>query len=78
MKKDFRQRADELKAQLEQVMHDLETTASPMEKRRLTALAASIQRSVRWYTARAGSRNDIHHDSKTSRENSDGLTKDDG
>jgi len=55
----FRQRAEDLKAQLAQVRIDIES-ASPEEQRRLTALAASLQRSLRWYTARAGSRSDVH------------------
>jgi hypothetical protein len=55
----FRQRAEQLSAQLAEVKQQLEA-ATPDEKRRLTALAASIQRSLRWYTARAGSRSDVH------------------
>lgn len=55
----FRQRAEALKAQLAQVRIDIQT-ASPEEQRRLTALAASLQRSLRWYTARAGTRSDVH------------------
>jgi hypothetical protein len=55
----FRQRAEQLAAQLEHVKRDI-PTATPEEQRRLTALAASLQRSLRWYTARAGSRSDIH------------------
>jgi hypothetical protein len=61
-KLNFLQRAEELKARLEQVKIDLLLSESPEEQRRLTALAASIQRSVRWYTARVGSQNDIHRD----------------
>jgi hypothetical protein len=55
----FRQRAEHLRAQLEQVRIDIQT-ASPEETRRLLALAGSIQRSLRWYTARAGSRSDVY------------------
>jgi hypothetical protein len=55
----FRQRAAALQAQLAQVEADLEN-ASDVQKRRLVALKASLQRSLRWYTARAGSRSDIH------------------
>jgi hypothetical protein len=55
----FRQRAESLKDQLAQVKIDIQR-ASPDEQRRLTALAASLQRSLRWYTARAGSRSDVH------------------
>jgi hypothetical protein len=63
-KLNFLQRAEELKVRLEQIKIDLLLSDSPEEKRRLTALVASIQRSVRWYTARAGSQNDIHQESK--------------
>jgi hypothetical protein len=61
MKGNFRQRAEALRARLEQIRAALET-ATPEETRRLLALAGSIQRSLRWYTARAGSRWDIYAD----------------
>ena len=55
----FRQRAAALEAQLQTVEAQL-AKASEAEKRRLQALRASLQRSLRWYVARAGSRSDIH------------------
>jgi hypothetical protein len=55
----FRQRAASLHQQLAQVRIDAQT-ADPEELKRLQALAASIQRSLRWYTARAGTRSDVH------------------
>jgi len=56
----FRQRAEALRAQLAQVKRDIASDLPAEEKRRLTALGASLQRSLRWYTARAGSRSDVH------------------
>jgi hypothetical protein len=56
---DFRQRAAEIEAQLAKVREDLKT-ADPADHVRLQALAASLRRSLRWYTARAGTRSDVH------------------
>ncbi len=55
----FRQRASSLEQSLAQVKLDLQT-ARAGDRLRLLALQASLQRSLRWYRARAGSRSDIH------------------
>ena len=55
----FRQRAAAIQVQLQEIAKQLRT-APESEQLRLLAVQASLQRSLRWYTARAGSRSDIH------------------
>jgi hypothetical protein len=56
---DFRAKADDIEAQLVHMTAQLET-ASKRDRPRLVALVASLRRSLRWYTARLGTRNDVH------------------
>jgi hypothetical protein len=56
---DFRAKAEGIEVQLEKITAQLET-AEEKDRLRLIALAASLRRSLRWYTARTGTRSDVH------------------
>lgn len=59
MATDFRAKAAELEDRLVKITTQLET-AVERDRPRLLALAASLRRSLRWYTARTGTRSDVH------------------
>ena len=59
MPTDFKAKAAELETQLAKITGQLET-ATERDRPRLVALAASLRRSLRWYTARTGTRSDVH------------------
>jgi hypothetical protein len=59
MSVDFTAKAAAVAKELAEVRAQVKT-APDQDRMRLTALQASLQRSLRWYTARAGTRNDRH------------------
>lgn len=58
-KPDFKAKAAGIEDQLAKITAQLES-ATKQDRPRLIALAASLRRSLRWYTSRTGTRSDVH------------------